>query len=158
MITISEQQLKDLEAFGSLFSMINQSVRNIIAYNQTHDFPLSDEIVEKYIPKTLVLSVLWSFSGDCKLKYRCELSDFIRKSTNLQLPNTNEPLIDYEVKVETGEWTPWLAKVPQIEVENHKVASPDIVIPTIDTIRHETLLFTWLKEHKPLLLCGPPGI
>ena len=32
-----------------------------------------------------------------------------------------------------------------------------MVIPTIDTIRHESLLLTWLNEHKPLLLCGPPG-
>ena len=27
----------------------------------------------------------------------------------------------------------------------------------MDTIRHENLLYTWLSEHKPLLLCGPPG-
>ena len=37
------------------------------------------------------------------------------------------------------------------------MAAPDVVVPTIDTIRHESLLFTWLSEHKPLLLCGPPG-
>lgn len=57
----------------------------------------------------------------------------------------------------TGEWSPWQNKVPQVEVETHKVASPDVVIPTIDTVRHENLLFTWLAEHKPLVLCGPPG-
>ena len=66
--------------------------------------------------------------------------------------------------------------MPQIEVETHKVASPDIVVPTLDTVRHESLLYTWLAEHKPLgtfhdsfdrnenlknmyfiVLCGPPG-
>ena len=47
--------------------------------------------------------------------------------------------------------------MPQVEVETHKVASPDVVIPTIDTVRHEALLYTWLAEHKPLVLCGPPG-
>ena len=57
----------------------------------------------------------------------------------------------------TGEWAPWQNKVPQIEVETHKVASPDIVVPTLDTVRHEALLYTWLAEHKPLVLCGPPG-
>lgn len=50
----------------------------------------------------------------------------------------------------TGEWVPWSAKVPQIEVETHKVAAPDIVVPTLDTVRHEALLYTWLAEHKPL--------
>ena len=57
----------------------------------------------------------------------------------------------------SGEWSPWQAKVPQIEVETHKVASPDVVVPTLDTVRHEALLYTWLAEHKPLVLCGPPG-
>ena len=57
----------------------------------------------------------------------------------------------------TGEWTPWQSRVPVVEIETHKVASPDVVIPTIDTVRHENLLFTWLAEHKPLVLCGPPG-
>jgi len=56
-----------------------------------------------------------------------------------------------------GEWSQWVSKVPKIEVETHKVGSPDIVVPTLDTVRHETLLYTWLAEHKPLLLCGPPG-
>ena len=73
------------------------------------------------------------------------------------MPNSTSPIIDYEVQLTTGEWTSWLAKVPQIEVETHKVAAPDVVVPTIDTIRHESLLYTWLNEHKPLLLCGPPG-
>lgn len=27
----------------------------------------------------------------------------------------------------------------------------------MDTVRHEALLYTWLAEHKPLVLCGPPG-
>ena len=56
-----------------------------------------------------------------------------------------------------GEWVPWQSKVPNIEVETHKVAAPDVVIPTVDTVRHEVLLYTWLAEHKPLVLCGPPG-
>ena len=56
-----------------------------------------------------------------------------------------------------GEWVLWQSKVPQIEVETHKVAAPDVVVPTVDTVRHESLLYTWLAEHKPLVLCGPPG-
>jgi dynein heavy chain 1 len=152
-----------LRALGSMFTMLNQSVRAVLSYNQTHDFRLSDEAVEKYLTKSLVLAVLWSFSGDCKLKYRIELGEFLRTSVNIAMPpsvgHAGQPasIIDYEVSLTTGEWSSWLAKVPQIEVETHKVAAPDVVVPTVDTIRHESLLFTWLSEHKPLLLCGPPG-
>ena len=50
----------------------------------------------------------------------------------------------------SGDWIPWSSKVPQVEVETHKVAAPDVVVPTLDTVRHESLLYTWLAEHKPM--------
>ncbi|XP_060529688.1 dynein heavy chain, cytoplasmic isoform X3 [Cylas formicarius] len=147
-----------LRALSSLFSMLNQSVRNVLQYNHGHsDFPLPYETLERYIPKCLIYAILWSFTGDGKLKVRSELGDFIRSITTVPLPPDNTmPIIDYEVTLQ-GEWSPWSNKVPQIEVETHKVASPDIVVPTLDTVRHESLLYTWLAEHKPLVLCGPPG-
>jgi dynein heavy chain 1 len=147
-----------LRALGSLFSMLNQGIRNVLAYNQLHpDFPLASEKLEQYIPRHLVYSVLWSFAGDAKLKARIDLGDFLRSITTIPLPSqTGAPIIDYEVTIQ-GEWHPWSNKVPVIEVETHKVAAPDIVVPTLDTVRHESLLYTWLAEHKPLVLCGPPG-
>uniref|UniRef100_A0A146KZ76 Dynein heavy chain, cytoplasmic n=1 Tax=Lygus hesperus TaxID=30085 RepID=A0A146KZ76_LYGHE len=151
--------LTRLRALGSLFSMMNHCVRQVIEYNQSHhDFPLPPDGLDRYIPKALVYSLLWSFAGDAKLKVRSDLGDFIRSVTTVNLPaaNPNMPIIDYEVNV-NGEWVPWSAKVPQIEVEIHKVAAPDIVVPTLDTVRHESLLYTWLAEHRPLVLCGPPG-
>ncbi len=88
---------------------------------------------------------------------RQELGDFIRGITTIPLPpQTNVSILDYEVAI-SGEWNPWASRVPQIEVETHKVAAPDVVVPTLDTVRHESLLYTWLAEHKPLVLCGPPG-
>ncbi|KAF5301350.1 hypothetical protein FQA39_LY10748 [Lamprigera yunnana] len=146
-----------LRALSSLFSMLNQSVRNVLQYNHSHpDFPLPNEQLERYIPKCLINGLLWCFSGDSKLKVRSDLADFIRSVTTIPLPPNNMSIIDFEVSI-SGEWIPWSNKVPQIEVETHKVAAPDIVVPTLDTVRHEALLYTWLAEHKPLVLCGPPG-
>ncbi|XP_072938013.1 dynein heavy chain, cytoplasmic isoform X3 [Epargyreus clarus] len=146
-------------ALSSLHSMLNRGVRNILGYNRQHpDFPVTSEQLEAYVPKWLVYSLLWSFAGDAKLKDRNELGDFIRSASTMQLPHSgpNQHIIDFEVSI-TGSWVPWSAKVPQIEVETHKVAAPDVVVPTLDTVRHEALLYTWLAEHKPLVLCGPPG-
>ncbi len=42
-------------------------------------------------------------------------------------------------------------------MNTHSVTQTDVVIPTLDTVRHEDVLYSWLAEHKPLLLCGPPG-
>jgi dynein heavy chain 1 len=47
--------------------------------------------------------------------------------------------------------------VPSIEIDAHAVTSLDIVVPTMDTVRHEEVLYSWLSKHKPLMLCGPPG-
>ena len=140
-----------LRALSSLFSMLNQAVRNVLQYNHSHtDFPLPSEQLERYMPKCLVYALLWSFAGDAKLKVRSDLGDFARSITTIPLPTqSNIPIIDFEVSIH-GEWLPWSNKVPQIEVETHKVASPDIVVPTLDTVRHESLLYTWLAEHKPI--------
>ncbi|XP_070577189.1 cytoplasmic dynein 1 heavy chain 1-like [Ptychodera flava] len=147
-----------LRALGSLMSMLNQLVRNVLQYNHSHmDFPMQSDQLERYVPRYMVYSILWAFAGDGKMKTREDLGNFIRGITTIPLPpNTALPVIDFEVSI-TGEWVPWAAKVPQIEVETHKVAAPDVVVPTLDTVRHEALLYTWLAEHKPLVLCGPPG-
>lgn len=140
-----------LRALSSLFSMLNKFTRNVLVYNQQHsDFPITSDQLEQYIPKALIYSLLWSFAGDAKLKVRSDLGDFIRSITTITLPNqTGVPIIDFEVNM-SGEWVPWSNKVPVIEVETHKVAAPDVVVPTLDTVRHESLLYTWLAEHKPL--------
>lgn len=140
-----------LRALNSLFSMLNQSLRNILHYNHSHsDFPLSNEQLERYISKSLVYAILWSFAGDAKLKARSDFGDFIRSITTIPLPaQTHIPIVDFKVDIQ-GEWHLWSKKVPQIEVETHKVACPDVVVPTLDTVRHESLLYTWLAEHKPL--------
>ncbi|XP_042877140.1 dynein heavy chain, cytoplasmic-like isoform X3 [Penaeus japonicus] len=147
-----------MRALSSLFALLNQAVRNVVQYNNTHpDFPMHSDQLERYIPKALIHSLLWSFAGDGKLKARCDMGDFIRNCTTIPLPpNANTPIIDYEVAI-NGEWLLWSNKVPSMEVETHKVAAPDVVVPTVDTVRHEALLYTWLAEHKPLVLCGPPG-
>ncbi len=149
-----------LRALSSLFSLLNQCCRNVLLYNANHpDFTIATEVLEKYVPCSLVYSVLWSFAGDAKLKVRQDMGEFIRSITTIPLPPPSAAysLIDYEISLSSGEWTLWQAKVPQIEIETHKVASPDVVVPTVDTVRHEALLNTWLAEHKPLVLCGPPG-
>ena len=86
---------------------------------------------------------------------RHDFCEYIRVMTTIEMSgNQSVSLIDYEITMD-GEFCPWLAKVPSIEIETHRVAATDLVIPTIDRIRHETLLYTWLDEHKLLVLSGP---
>jgi len=48
--------------------------------------------------KYLVYSLLWSMSGDGKLKIRKEMGNFVRGVTTIPLPPaTNNAIIDFEV-------------------------------------------------------------
>ncbi|KAK1226991.1 dynein heavy chain [Marasmius sp. AFHP31] len=147
-------------ALNTLFSLINKTVRNIIEYNFQHsDFPLPFERVEQYTTKRLLVSIVWAFSGDAKLDLRSEMGDFLRNRTGIDLPplGPGGSLIDFDVQIATGEWIAWQTRVPSIEIEAHAVTASDVVVPTMDTVRHEEILYSWLSEHKPLMLCGPPG-
>ena len=147
-------------ALNTLFSLVNKTVRNVIEYNLQHpDFPLPPERVEQYVTKRLLLSIIWAFSGDAKLDLRADMGEFLRKQTSIDLPPLapGTSLIDFDVQVSNGDWISWQSKVPIIEIEAHAVTAPDVVVPTIDTVRHEEVLYSWLSEHKPLMLCGPPG-
>ena len=65
-------------------------------------------------------------------------------------------MIDYEVKIGENCWSPWKKKVPNLDIDSNKVSDADIVFTTVDTVRHQEVLCSWLSEHRPFILCGPP--
>lgn len=145
---------------NTLFSLLNKSVRDVIEYNAQHvDFPLDPEQVEAYVSKKLLLALVWSLTGDCPLGDRKLFGDYIAGLCTFGSPllESNSSLIDYDVTLPKADWSSWQNMVPTIEVNTHSITQTDVVIPTLDTVRHEDVLYSWLAEHKPLLLCGPPG-
>ncbi|KAJ2157684.1 dynein heavy chain [Coemansia sp. RSA 552] len=154
-----------VRVLGALFTLLNKSVRDVLEYNAQHmDFPLGPDAVESYLARRLAVAVVWSFSGDGPMAARKELSDFVRGAATIDLPPlTGEPgdesIIDYDVVLRSGlaEWVPWASRVPQMDIETHRVTDSSLVVPTTDTLRHEDVLYGLLAEHKPLVLCGPPG-
>lgn len=149
-----------IRAVGTLFSLLRKMCHSVLEYNAQHpDFPLNDEQIDGYLSKKLMLATIWAFTGDCPLTERKNFGDYLASLATLDMPVLSEQssLIDYDVSLPEGNWTPWQNHVPSIEVNTHSVTQTDMVIPTIDTVRHEDVLYSFLAEHKPLLLCGPPG-
>lgn len=145
---------------NTLFSLLNKAVRDVIEYNAQHtDFPLDPEQLESYLAKKLLLALVWSLTGDCPLGERKLFGDKLCGIAHFGSPpvDGSSSLIDFDVTLPQAEWTSWQAQVPSVEVNTHSITQTDVVIPTLDTIRHEDVLYSWLAEHKPLLLCGPPG-
>lgn len=147
-------------ALDSLFSLLAKSCRLVLEYNIYHpEFPLDLEQTEAYMSKKLLLACVWSFVGDASLNIRKEFGDFISTMTNVDVPSLDSTtsLIDYDVSLPQAQWVSWRSQVPTVDLNTHSITQTDVIIPTIDTVRHEDVLYSWLSEHKPLMLCGPPG-
>lgn len=111
-----------------------------------------------FLTKSILLSTIWSFSGDTSLDDRIKFGTIICKFACFKnLTDISENVIDYDISVPDGEWVEWRSKVGFNELEPHKVAESSTVVPTTDTVRHESLIYSVLNDHKTLLLCGPPG-
>lgn len=168
-VTLSEakkmnhiMEFTDIRALTTLFSLLRKACRSVMEYNIQHpDFPLENEQIEQYVAKKLITAVVWSFTGDCTLAQRKVFGDFVAGMATVDLPPSvmdgESSIIDFDVILPDASWVPWQNQVPSVEVNTHSIIQTDVVIPTVDTVRHEDVLYSWLAEHKPLLLCGPPG-
>ncbi|KAK7206778.1 dynein heavy chain, N-terminal region 1-domain-containing protein [Myxozyma melibiosi] len=147
-------------ALQTLLSLTTAAVYQIVEYDSRHpDFPLGDNQRETYLLQKLLLNTIWSFAGDCPLQEREQYGVFVTQLdifTSLELP-AGGSIIDYDTSLPLANWVPWLSSVPQMDLDPHMVTETDIVIPTIDTLRHESLLHACLQQQRPMILCGPPG-
>lgn len=153
-------EFTEIRVLNTLFSLLNKACRTIIEHNIQHeDFPLDSEQVELFISKKTLLALVWALVGDCPIQERKSFGEFVAglSTTTTPLLNDTYSLIDYDVSLPKADWIPWQSHVPNVEINTHSVAQTDVVIPTLDTVRHEDILYSWLAEHKPLILCGPPG-
>lgn len=153
-------QFTEIRVLNTLFSLLNKVCRTVIEYNIQHeDFLLSEGQMEAFISKKMVLALIWALAGDCPMGERKSFGDYLAGLTTFDTPalNSSMSLVDYDVLLPNAEWTSWQSHVPNVDVNTHSITETDMVIPTLDTVRHEDVLYSWLAEHKPLVLCGPPG-
>ncbi|KAK9478362.1 dynein heavy chain, N-terminal region 1-domain-containing protein [Lipomyces japonicus] len=153
-------EFSSIRAIRSLFSIISSAAKNIIDYNNRHsEFPLSQEQVHKFVLQNILLGIIWSFVGDCALPDRESFSKNISsyvEFSSLDIPDDGY-LLDYNTTLPSSTWVNWQASVPTVDLDPHMVTETDFVIPTIDTVRNEAILYSCLQEKRSLILCGPPG-
>ena len=144
----------------SMFALLRKGTTNIIDYNEENsEFPLDDDKVFAYMSKWLIVCLIWGFGGSLNLENRTKFSEFLKTLTlDIDFPNeSNYQMIDYFVNMKEGTFKTWKSKVPNTEIDSNKVSDADVVIPTVDTVRHQEILCSWISEHRPFILCGPPG-
>lgn len=152
-------EFSDQRALISMFSLLKAGVGKIINYNdEGTNVTYNADKMKNFMEKQLVYAVLWGFSGDMPLKDRMSFGSELHRMTSIPLPSAaSDPLVDWEVKIDSAEWELWADRVPSVDLDASKVIKPDEVIQTVDTVRHVDVIGSWLGDHRPLLLCGPPG-
>lgn len=100
---------------------------------------------------------MWGVAGSMTLARRGEYSKALASIVprDLSLPSqlgliegaAGVPyiLIDFEVKIDDGEWSLWKKRVPTIEIDPQRVTDADLIITTVDTLRHQEILCSWLS-------------
>ena len=154
-----------IRVLEAMFTLIRRGVEKVVDYNtQNPDMQLDNNVITQYMRKWCLIAMVWSFVGDTKLKERSNFYDLILRNQQsnldyIDLPQTNDKLtlIDYTVDLESGNWVKWTDKVPDMTIDSKDVNNASLIITTVDTLRHQEILCSWLVEQRPFIICGPPG-
>eukprot|EP01065_Artemidia_motanka_P046736 TRINITY_DN7156_c0_g1_i1.p1 TRINITY_DN7156_c0_g1~~TRINITY_DN7156_c0_g1_i1.p1 ORF type:complete len:4841 (+),score=1881.44 TRINITY_DN7156_c0_g1_i1:123-14645(+) len=145
----------------SLKNIINQGILNLIEHNSASpEFPLEEEALAKYVPRRLIFALVWGMAGGCNLESRtkfCDRLGDVARQCGLSGHVPGGLIIDYDVQISNGDWVSWQDSVPHVDIPPHKVGTNDVIINTVDTVRHEEVVMAWLQSHRPMIFCGPPG-
>jgi dynein heavy chain 1 len=165
-----------VQMVNSVFALLARGVSLLLEYNEGHpDFPKTDEQIDAWMGKWTLYSLLWGLGSSMYFAGRLELSAMLCRTSTVAVPSRLEmghgagatggdaldlstpSLLDYEVQINDGAWHLWKERVPAIDIEPHQVLDTDVIVPTVDTVRHADVLEGWLASHVPVVLCGPPG-
>ncbi|KAK9454647.1 dynein heavy chain, N-terminal region 1-domain-containing protein [Dipodascopsis uninucleata] len=149
-----------LRLLRSFFGFIRSALQDILAYNAQHpELRLENALQEKYLLQKILIGMIWSFAGDCKISDRVIFADSLKEFDILFEAGDFEDgsVLDFDTFLPHCQWSSWSLSVPNIDLDAHAVVRSDITVPTIDTIRLEGLLKANLADGKPMVLCGPPG-
>ncbi|KAI5960962.1 DYN1 [Candida pseudojiufengensis] len=143
-------------AITFLEAMLKTSIDKFIDHSE--DLKSVDIKFDKYASASIMLAMMWAFAGDCNIEDKLKFSDFIRSHPafdSISPPPGN--IMNYEIQLPDCNWVDLNHKIEMMDLNPHEINNPNLMIPTIDTINHENLIFSMLKQHTPMLLCGPPG-
>lgn len=136
------------------FVLLKYYCQRYVKYALLNSVPID---TQKYVKKTIILAATWAFAGDSSLDSREEFGRKILAMDAFQGIESNGPVIDYDISLPDCLFVHWNSQVAVNDLEPHQVSNPSTVVPTLDTVRNERLIYSVLNAHKPVILCGPPG-
>lgn len=142
----------------SFSCLLQQLIRNVMEYNMDHqEVPMTGDHFHSFVVNSLVEAALYSFGGSLMSSDLHEFCRMIRSLTTIPLPSSEEPLTNFYVDVNDGQWHSLQTCVPKVNVDMRTILDTSVVIPTVDTLRNQRVMEAFLNSRLPVILCGPPG-
>ncbi|SCU96260.1 LAFA_0G05292g1_1 [Lachancea sp. 'fantastica'] len=112
-----------------------------------------------YLKKSLAICLAWAASSDCDESDKVFVEGMVEEVSPLATSGSSSDgsLTDLFVSPRDLDFVSLSTLVPRVSLEPHQVLSPDLLIATLDTVKHERFIFDLLTSGKSLILCGPPG-
>lgn len=143
-------------AINSLQALVINYIKSFLRKATT--FKIGSMHTKEYAGKVVALAMIWAFAGDCSSEERFQFEHEMTALNDFAFLDFPEgDILDYEVGFPEAEWIPIESKVGTLNLQPQEINNPNIIVPTVDTIKHETLIYAMIEEHTPLILCGPPG-
>lgn len=149
-------------ALATFFTLMRSYCHRLVKYIKYNENGPVDDI-KKYIKICIFLCIAWGFAGDCTVADRdvfvLQLKELAIRTLMIPLemakPHIN--YMDYDISLPQCDLVTWGNTVKEIELDPYDINNPNLIVPTEDTAKHENLIYSFLQEHRTLLLCGPPG-
>ncbi|CAR27637.1 ZYRO0D03168p [Zygosaccharomyces rouxii] len=139
-----------------IFTTISKLISHDLQKYRSGLLNASDLAFEKFFYARIHQIIKVSFIGDTNLKDHSNFIDSIRDLSKC-INNLNMDSESTEFVPETLEPIDLLSSVPQLSLDAKDVMKPNVIIPTIDTIKQELCVFELLNARRSVILCGPPG-
>lgn len=148
--------ISDFDVGRVLRTFVKLICVQVCEYNQKNESNCDFQV---FVRKQICITLLWSMAGDCAAEDRLKIGKVILKLLNEDEPLLVEglPLDEFMISIEDNSWISLSSTVSPMSLEPQEVLLPHIIIPTIDTAKHESLFFQLLESNQPFILCGPPG-
>ena len=116
---------------------------------------------KEHLEKLYVFSLMWSVGALEELENRAKMEEWMRKNTELDLPQIQEDSGDtiFEFKVDSaGNWEHWKNHVEEyVYPPDSTPIYASILVPNVDNVRTDFLIHTIAKQSKGVLLIGEQG-
>jgi dynein heavy chain len=113
---------------------------------------------EAHMEKFFIFALCWSIGALLELEDRVKFNDKL-VSIGANLPPLNgDTCFEYFVD-QQGEWQHWKTRVQEWQYPTDKEPKfAELLIPTLDSLRYESMLSMLVPQGKPVLFTGGPGV